>query len=97
MALFILFSSHYYIRRYGSSVYLKYGGYFLAVLNITFTLFLPIILMIRRARVSAIMPMPKASINKYGYFLLWKYKIRMPLYGIVSPPTGNVVFFEHFN
>ena len=69
----------------------------MVVLNITFTLFLPIILMIRRARVSAIMPMPKASINKYGYFLLWEYKIRMTLYGVASPPTGNAVFFEHFN
>ena len=69
----------------------------MVVLNITFTLFLPIVLMIRRARVSAIMPMPKASINKYGYFLLQEYKIRMPLYGIVSSPAGNAVFFEHFN
>ena len=69
----------------------------MAVLNITFTLFLPIILMIRRVRVSAIMPMPKASINKYGYFLLWEYKIRMTLYSVVSPPTGNAAFFEHFN
>ena len=53
--------------------------------------------MIRRARVSAIMPMPKASINKYGYFLLWEYKIRMTLHGIVSSPAGNAGFFEHFN
>ena len=69
----------------------------MVMFNITFTLFLPIILMIRRTRVSAIMPMPKASINKYGYFLLWEYKIRMTFYSIVSPPAGNVVFFEYFN
>ena len=69
----------------------------MVALNITFTLFLPIILMIRRARVSAIMPMPKASINKYGNFLPWEYKIRMTLYGIVAPPAGNAVFFEYFN
>ena len=60
-------------------------------------LFLPILLMIDRASVSAIMSMPDAAVHKHGNLFLWEHEIGMALYWVVSPPTGDSVLLEYFN
>ena len=65
------------------------------VLHITFPLLLPVFLMLGGAGITAVMPMPKTSVNKNGNLLIWKHKIRVALYGIVAPPSCDAVLLEY--
>jgi len=37
---------------------------------------------------------PKTAVNKYCYFESWEYKVRLTNQGIITPPSGNALFFE---
>ena len=50
----------------------------------------PIICILCRFGVSAIVSVPKASINKNRYALIKKNKIRMTFNIVVTSPSGNV-------
>ena len=67
------------------------------MLHVPLALFLPIFLMIGRASVSAVMPMPETTVHKHSDFLLWEHEIWMPFYRVVSPPACNPVLLEYFN
>ena len=67
------------------------------MLHVPLALFLPILLMIDRASVSAIMSMPEAAVHKHGNLFLWEHEIGMALYWVVSPPTCDSVLLEYFN
>lgn len=48
---------------------LEHFGDFLVSRHIAFELFVPKVLMFRRARIAAVMPVPKATVHENGYFL----------------------------
>lgn len=64
-------------------------------LCVSFALLLPIFFMFYWMGIPTIMPMPKASINKHGNFLLRKHKIWSPLYWIISPPSNDVISLKY--
>ena len=64
---------------------------------IPFPFLLPILLVICRTGVPAIMPMPETAVYKYRYFLFRKHKIGMAFDRIISPPASDTILFEYFN
>lgn len=54
------------------------------------SLLVPIICILCRFGVSAIVSMPKAPINKNRYVLIKENKIGMPFNIVVASPSGNV-------
>jgi len=67
----------------------------LVVPYILFSLLLPILLVFGGAGIAAVMSMPEASVYKNGDFLLWKNEVRMPFYGIVTPPSCDAILMEY--
>ena len=76
---------------------LEHGRYFFVVLNVSLALFLPVFLVIGRASVSAVMPVPEATVHKHSDFLLLEHEIWMPFYRVISPLACNPVLLEYFN
>ena len=62
------------------------------MLDVTLSFLLPIFLIIGWASISAIVPMPKATVNEYSNLTFRKYKIGMSFYLIVSSPSRYSVF-----
>lgn len=71
--------------------------YFLIMFHVPLTLFLPILPMVDRASISAVVPMPEATVHEYSDFLLRKYKIRVAFYRVIPPPAFDSVLLKYFN
>ena len=88
-SLFAFFNSHSHMRSTRHPLASK-----IAVISFSFSL--PIFLMISGPSITAVMSVPKASVDKYGDPFLEENKIRMPLNGIISSPSRNPVLFKYF-
>ena len=54
----------------------------------------PVFCVLSRSCISAIVSMPKASINENRYVLVKKNKVRMPFNIIVPSPSGNMLLVK---
>ncbi len=75
----------------------KERRHFSIVIYISFSFLSPIFRIFTWASISAIMAMPKTSIDKYGYTFFKENKIRMAFNLIVSPPSSNMMAIEVTN
>lgn len=75
----------------------KEHRHFSIVIHISFSFLSPIFEIFAWASVSAIMSVPKTSIDKYSYSFFKKNKIRMTFYLIISPPSSDMMVVKVTN
>ena len=61
------------------------------MINITLSFFIPIICIFNGPSITAIMSMPKATVNKNRYFTIQKNEVWMTFDIVLSPPACNMV------
>ena len=79
------------------SPFFKSSRHFFIVLNVFFTLLLPVVCVIGWSGVSTIVTMPETAINKYRYSFLGENKVRMSFNFIVTPPTSDTIGVKAFD
>ena len=92
IALFFFFSSHSHIRMTHQPRSWKIWVTAASCSMFFCLFFVPVFCVFCRSSVSAIVSMPKASVNENRYVLVKKNKVGMPFNVIVPTPSGDMPF-----
>lgn len=70
------------------------GCYLLIAAYVALSLLLPVLFVLLRASVSAIVSVPKTTVHEDGHFMFRESKIGMPYDRVVAPPSSNPIILE---